>query len=61
MKFFSIEWLDEGQVTIEHDDGTTLQGDPAELLPPLLGESQVNATAFAPPAFASGASSHGAI
>jgi hypothetical protein len=35
MQSFTIEWLGDGQITVESDDGTTLQGIAAEILPAL--------------------------
>jgi hypothetical protein len=35
MQFFSVEWLEDGQISLEAEDGTITQGDPVEILSPL--------------------------
>jgi hypothetical protein len=36
MQFFSVEWLGDGLISIERDDGTTIQGVPNEILSTLV-------------------------
>ena len=40
MQFFSAEWLENGQISLEAEDGTMIQGHPGEILLPL---QQINA------------------
>ena len=40
MQFFSIEWLLNGQVRVENDDGDVLYGPPSTILPELAASTQ---------------------
>ena len=33
VRFFSVEWLEEGQIAVERYDGITLLGTPDKVLP----------------------------
>ena len=35
MRFFSVEWLEDGQISVERDDGIIFRGTLAEILPTL--------------------------
>ena len=41
MNFFSIEWLADDKISVEHDDGTVFQGDAGEILTDVLNATRL--------------------